>query len=239
MVFRKDLNKRSPLRVFERSLHGGLGKGNIGVVTARKGVGKTAFLAGVALDDVLRGRKVLHATLRRSVQQVTTFYDEIFNELTKAEKAEDVSDYRLEMIKNRHILSYADGDFSVDRIRESLDFLSEHAEFQPDAVILNGYPDFEGDSEGLPKVMQELKDLAQERQVELWINALRHREGQEKDERDVPLNVARCDEFISVIVRLEPKSTYVKLRLVKDHENAELAELHIQLDPKTLLLRWV
>ena len=49
MVYRKQLNKRSPLRVFERSLHGGLGKGNIGVVTSRKGVGKTAFEIAAAM----------------------------------------------------------------------------------------------------------------------------------------------------------------------------------------------
>ena len=34
-MYRKDWNKRSPLRVFERSMHGGLGKGNIGVVMSR------------------------------------------------------------------------------------------------------------------------------------------------------------------------------------------------------------
>ena len=39
MIYRKDWNERSPLRVFENSIHGGLGKGNIGVVTSRKGVG--------------------------------------------------------------------------------------------------------------------------------------------------------------------------------------------------------
>jgi hypothetical protein len=30
----------------------------------------------------------------------------------------------------------------------------------------------------------------------------------------------------------------VTLQIVKDHENEKLAELHLELDPKTLLLRW-
>ena len=55
-MHRKDLNERSPVRVLEASIHGGLGRGNIGVVIARHGVGKTPFLVGVALDDAL-GRR--------------------------------------------------------------------------------------------------------------------------------------------------------------------------------------
>ena len=37
-MYRKDVNERSPMRVFEKSIHGGLGKGNVGVVAARAGL---------------------------------------------------------------------------------------------------------------------------------------------------------------------------------------------------------
>ena len=56
-MYGKELNERNPLRLFEHSIHGGLGRGNIGVVVARHGIGKTAFLVGIALDDAMRGRK--------------------------------------------------------------------------------------------------------------------------------------------------------------------------------------
>src|SRR4029077_2202291 len=59
-VYREELNENNPLRLFAHSLHRGLGRGNIGVVVARHGIGKTAFLVGIALDDAMRGRKVLH-----------------------------------------------------------------------------------------------------------------------------------------------------------------------------------
>ena len=54
-MYRKFLSARSPLRLLEQGLHGGLGKGNIGLVLAGPGVGKTSFLVGVALDGLLRG----------------------------------------------------------------------------------------------------------------------------------------------------------------------------------------
>jgi hypothetical protein len=47
-MHRKDLNERSPLRLLEKSIHGGLGRGNIGVVAARRGLGKSAVLVGSA-----------------------------------------------------------------------------------------------------------------------------------------------------------------------------------------------
>jgi len=235
MVYGKELNKRSPLRVFERSIHGGLGKGNVGVVISRKGVGKSAMLIGVALDDLLQSRKVLHVTVGDSVEHLADFYEEIFRDLVTTSKVKDVAETRLTMVKNRHLLSYRDGDFNVARIHRSMEFLAEHAAFEPYALILDGWPDFSTVSS---EEMAELKKLAEDRQVEIWVTALRRREGQERDERDVPMDVARHDAIISVIVHLEPESDHVKLRLVKDHENRELADLHVELDPRTLLLKW-
>lgn len=236
MVYRKQLNKRSPLRVFERSLHGGLGKGNVGVVTSRKGVGKTAFLTDIALDDLMRERAVLHVTLQHSVERVITFYDEIFSELARSQKLEDAAETRLAVERHRHVLSYRGlKEFTLARLRESLGFLGQHAAFKPEAIVLDGYPDFAA----LPKAeMAALKQLAQDFDLELWVTALHHREGQEQDARGVPAEVARFDGYLSVIVHLEPQGDHVVLRLVKDHENADLARLHLELDPRTLLLRW-
>ena len=47
-MVRSELNKRSPLRVFEKSINGGVGKGHIGVLASKKGVGKTACLVHIA-----------------------------------------------------------------------------------------------------------------------------------------------------------------------------------------------
>ena len=69
-MYRKFLNARSPLRLLEKGLHGGLGKGNLGLVLAGRGVGKTACLVGIALDDLLRGGHVLHVALDQSVALV-------------------------------------------------------------------------------------------------------------------------------------------------------------------------
>jgi len=147
-----------------------------------------------------------------------------------------VAEARLAVERHRHVLSYRGlSEFSLERLRESLRFLAEHAGFHPEAIVLDGYPDFATVDEA---EIAALKQLAQDFEVELWITALRHREGQGRDSRDVPAEVARYDDYLSVIVRLEPKADHVMLRIVKDHENTELADLHLELDPQSLLLRW-
>ena len=66
-MYRKFLNARSPLRLLEKGLQGGLGPGNLGVVIAGHGVGKTSFLVGVALDELLRSGRVLHVSMAHTV----------------------------------------------------------------------------------------------------------------------------------------------------------------------------
>ena len=50
----KDFQKVSPLRILEKSAQSGLGRGNLGVLMARAGVGKTACLIHIALDKLFR-----------------------------------------------------------------------------------------------------------------------------------------------------------------------------------------
>ena len=80
-MYKKYLNARSPLRLLEKGLHGGLGVGNLGVVLAGHGVGKTAFLVGVALDELLRAGRVLHVCIDQPVAHVRAHYDTVFEEL--------------------------------------------------------------------------------------------------------------------------------------------------------------
>jgi hypothetical protein len=64
----KKVHERSPLRVFERSIHGGLGAGNLGVILCAPAWAETAFMVGIALDSLMRGSKVFRRprAVRRS-----------------------------------------------------------------------------------------------------------------------------------------------------------------------------
>ena len=58
----KQLNALSPLRAFEDSINGGLGKGKLGVIVSKHGVGKTACLVHLATDKLFKGEHVIHVS---------------------------------------------------------------------------------------------------------------------------------------------------------------------------------
>ena len=100
-MYRKFVNARSPLRLLEKGLHGGLGIGNLGLVLAGPGVGKTSFLVGVALDELLRGGHVLHVTLDQTVSHVRAYYDTVFEELAASTHLEDAAVTHAEIERRR------------------------------------------------------------------------------------------------------------------------------------------
>ena len=230
----KQMNQRSPMRVFERSIHGGLGKGNLGVVMSRAGVGKTAFLVDMSIDQLMRERKVLHINIDDPVEKVREFYDEIFNDFARSMRLEEKAQTHLSVERHRLIQTYARDSFSMDKVKEGIRLAHEHMLFDPEIIILDGYPSF---SRATEAQIEELKQLAENYQCELWIAARARREDA-RNEKGVPEKVARFDQYLSVIVELEPQSDHVRLNLLKDHDNADVAEVFLELDPNTLLLRW-
>jgi len=230
-MYRKELNERSPLRLFEHSIHGGLGPGNIGVVVARHGLGKTAFLVGIALDDAMRGRKALHVSLDKTVDHLREFYDEIFMDLARSAHLEDLPTERLEMERNRIIHTYAGKSFTLDKLKHSIEFLKEYVQFNPECLILQGF-DFE---RATLADMEAFRNLAAEFNVEMWMSAVTHR-GVSANEHGIPDPVAKLAPAIAVIVQMTDHSDGVQLSLLKDHDNPNVAKLTLALDPSTMLV---
>jgi hypothetical protein len=230
-MHQKELNERSPLRVLEQSIHGGLGRGNIGVIVARHGVGKTAFLVGVALDDLMRGRNVLHVSLEQAADRVRTYYDEIFAELCHSERLDDVWQVHTSLERHRRIHSYLGGTFTLQKFREALGFMEQHGSFTPDAIVVDGF-------EFGPATVEDLaalRRLAKELDAELWMSAVTTRDSA-RNERGVPEPVAHLEGAIDVILSMAHDGRSVQIGLHKDHENPNVSELKLALDPTTLLL---
>lgn len=230
-MYRKELNERNPLRLFEHSIHGGLGSGNIGVVVARHGIGKTAFLVGIALDEAMRGRKTLHVSLDKTVDHIREFYDEIFMDLAHSAHLEDLGSERLEMERNRIIHTYAGKSFTIPKLRHSINFLKEYAHFEPACVIVQGY-DFE---RAKLEDLEGFRQIAADFNVEMWMSAMTHR-GVAVDGQGMPEHLAKLSSAISVVVQMSDGTDGVQLSLLKDHDNPDVARLTLALDPSTMLL---
>jgi len=223
--------QRSPLRILSGSTEKGLGRGNLGVLIARAGVGKTACLIHIAFDKIFQKGKIVHVSLQDGPDKIASYYNVIFAELVKALGLKDEREMKSLVEKNRMILSYLNQSFDLRRLRENLRNLSEKARFRADALIVDGL-DFSKASE---ETFEEFKTLAAEYEAETWFSALSHRHITEVNERGIPYPCHEVDRFFSVIFQLQPLSSGIQMKLLKDHCRPVKQEDAIVLDPSTFL----
>lgn len=227
----KDFISVSPLRILEKSSHKGLGPGNLGVLVARAGVGKTACLIHIAFDKIFRQEKLVHISLEEGPEKVASYYNVIYYDLVKALNIDDDYEYRVLMDRNRMTLAYLNQSFDLERLQANLKNLTERLDFKPDTLIVDGL-DFE---KAEREVFEGLKKIALEFETEIWFSALSHRHITETNERGIPYPCDKFDDLFSIIIQLQPEQPGVFLKLLKDHDRYHIPENSIRLDPNTFL----
>ncbi len=226
-MYRRFLNARSPLRLLEKGLHGGLGRGNLGLVLAGPGVGKTAFLVGVALDDLMRGEPVLHITLDHTVTHVRDHYDTVFEDLAQSTHLENASVVHTEADRLRRIRAYPPSDFDAKRLREAIELEAEVGA-KPALIVVDGLDV----AERTPAELADWQEIAREAEAEIWISA----PASDEAIPELPAELKALEPHFGVVLALEPGDRVVGLRALKDHDSADTSALHVALDPRTLLL---
>ena len=225
--------RRSPRMLLQRDGHPGPGAGKLGLVAARAGVGKTAFLTGIGVDALLSGQKVLHVTVERSIDKIREWYDEQLVEMLKRDrKLEHLSAVQLTMERHRHIHTFIGQSFSVGRVRQTLALLRDAMEFVPAVIILDRM-----EYAGVDKpAIAELKTMAAEIGAELWMACRTHRDGPAGTPGHLPPPADSFEELVDVAFSLDPYDAKIRLHIIKDKDKMIDRDLNILLDPQTLLL---
>ena len=226
-MYQKFLTARSPVRALEKGLHGGLGKGNLGLVLAGHGIGKTAFLVGIALVELLRGGAVLHVAIDQTVAHTKAHYDTLFEELAASAHLEDAARVHADVDRRRAIRVLTRASFGAAKLREAAKLQQEMGS-APALLIVENLDAARASREEL----LDMKALAQELGAEIWISAASAGEKVE----GLPGALAQARDQFGVILALEPDGKHVALRALKDHENPDVSALRVALDPRTLLL---
>jgi hypothetical protein len=228
----KEFISVSPLRILAKSSQNQLGPGNLGVLIARAGVGKTACLIHIALHKIFLDEKLVHVSLNEGPEKVTSYYNVIYHDIVEALGLPEDCEYRFLMERNRMILAYLNRSFELSRLRANLANLSEKVAYRPNALIVDGL-DFEHEER---QVLQGFKSVAQEFELEIWFSALSHRHITETDEKGVPYPCHHVDDLFSVILHLLPTPSGVFMRLLKDHDHPAVSDTSVRLDPNTFLV---
>jgi len=229
----RDIYERSPLRELDRSLGGGLGPGDVGVVCAGHGAGKTAFLVSVALDRLMGGGQVLHVAVDQPVERIRNYYDEIFAETAREARLERAGELRVQLERNRWIHAFQASTFRVDGLAEKIGFLRQNTSVRPDLIVLDGYEWDQGSEADL----RSLRSLAVEQSAALWMTAVVDRARPVTHPGGVPDPVARFEPLVDVILRLKGEDGAAHLTILKGREGLAAVPLALKLDPTTLLVR--
>lgn len=229
---KEELIRRSPLRILERSISGGLGRGNVGVLASRKGVGKTACLVHIAADKLLQDKFVIHVSYASRVDHIVTWYEDIFKEIAKAPKTRAALDGFDDLIRHRVIMNFKQDGARTEQVLRSLEAMIVHGNFRAETVIIDGL-DF---AQAGPDDLLKFKDFARRLGLEVWFSASLKKDDPLFDERGMPYELVAHAPAIDVLLSLQHHGDHVHFSLVLDHGRLAPKDLRLKLDPTTLLI---
>ena len=158
-------------------LNGGLGRGELGVITANTGVGKSHFLVAMGANAMRAGKNVIHYTFELSEYQVGLRYDSNLCDIA----SNDVQDHKqivMEKYENAElgrliIKEYPTSSASVITIRNHIEKLMLRG-FVPSVIIID-YADimrstrsYDSLRHELKLIYEELRNLAMDMGVPVW-----------------------------------------------------------------------
>ena len=223
-MIKQELVNRSPVRFLEKATEGGLKAGELGVLSSKKGLGKTSVLVQIGLDKLLQGEHVVHVSFNQQSNYVMTWYEDIFAEMSKNKNSVDATRIKEEVMRNRVILNLNQTVEVTPQIIDTLKALSSN-NIDISCVIIDGID--------LPKVpaenFQKMKTFAKEAGFSVWYSC--------NTEEAVLSKVLGKDEFalIDAVVHLKQVPGCIDMQIVKFHNKKDF-ENDLKLDTKTLLI---
>lgn len=221
------------VELIQGTLGEALKPGELGVLLARAGVGKTACLTHIALANLLNGVPVLHVCIDLMPDKIKAWYHEFLKNIASSMPNEDFGNlqYRIEPL--RFILAYLHHSFNPDKLEQSLQNLKEQAKFHPSLVIIDGL-DFDRISRS---EVEKLKDFAAKYGVSMWVSARTHQHLSSTNAMGIPYPCHEMDDLFSAIVELKPVSESIQVKVLKHQDQYHPKHSPIFLSPQTFLVQ--
>lgn len=171
-------------------LNGGLARGELGVVVAPTGVGKSHWLVNIGAAALKAGKNVVHYTFELTETSVGVRYDSNLCDISSSEvqdrKEEVLSMYDDNSFGRLIIKEYPTGSASVVTIRNHLEKLTMK-DFIPSLIVID-YADimkstrsYDSLRHELKLIYEELRNLAMEMKLPIWTASQANREAAEKE----------------------------------------------------------
>jgi hypothetical protein len=236
------------MRIFEKSIHGGLKAGEIGVIASTSGVGKTSVLVQIALDKLLQEKKVIHVSFTQHTGYVLAWYEDIFDEFIRKKNLENARDVKDEIVKNRVLMNFSQDGVPGDQVLRSLRAMIVEGGFKAEYLIIDGFDFSRMDREQFSKV----KNFAGELGLEVWYSCtVPSGDGKATTglanngkattgpytRQNIPVLIKDFADLVDSVVVLEPRGDHVEFSVSKDRDTYNPPAMALKLDPKTLLIQ--
>ncbi|MFI3257701.1 MAG: hypothetical protein R3Y36_05325 [Spirochaetales bacterium] len=223
-MIKEDLINRSPVRFLEQATNGGLKKGEIGILTSKKGLGKTAVLVQIGLDALLQEKQVIHVSFTQHASHVITWYEDIFSEMSKKKNLAGADDVKSSLIRKRVILNFHQDNNAFAHTVNTLKALCEGG-ICASCLIMDGIDFARVESEDLNVIKSYAKDMG----IVIWASC-------DCDSENVKeVLQADVEKEIDAVVYLEQKADNIHMKAVKVRDE-EIHDTKLKLDTKTLLM---
>jgi len=177
----------TPWEVINELTDGGLGKGELGVMVAPAGIGKSWALMNVGANAVKKGKTVLHYTLELNEAYVGLRYDSVITGIANQNLKhyqEDIKD-QLSKLKGELIIKhYPTKTISVMGIRSHVEKCIMQGK-KPDVIIVDYADLLRGHGQEkrheLEGIYEDLRGMAGEYEIPVWTASQANRSALEED----------------------------------------------------------
>lgn len=223
-MVKQDLFEKSPVRLFDTATEGGLKAGELGLVTSKKGLGKTSVLVQFGMDTLLQDKQLVHVSFDIHSSNVIFWYDAIFTEVSKKKNVGNSAELKEAVVSKRTILNFSLDNFTLSKVVNTLNALKAGG-IAVSGVVMDGI-DFSKVTEG---DVNAVAQYAAAEKVTVW--AASTAEGNKLSD-SVPKDL---EKYFSAVVHLNQKNDGVFVDVLKIHDKKDVAT-NIKLDTKTLLM---
>jgi hypothetical protein len=230
-MLKKKLIHRNPLRQLGFETEDILSAGEFGAVLAHAGVGKTALLVQLAINSMLRGRNVLHISLNDPVNKVNLWYNELFHHLAGSFEGTQISQLWESVLPHRFIMTFRVEGFTVPKLRERLNDLTEQGIFAPTMMIIDGLH-FD---ESLRGDLNDLKALAAGNGMHIWFTVHTHRH-ESPGADGITGSFSAVAGLFDLVLELQPEHADIHIKRLRGKESSP-AGPELLLDPSTMLIK--
>ncbi|MGD9948010.1 MAG: hypothetical protein AB7U29_05965 [Desulfobulbus sp.] len=224
------LVQQNPLRVLNMSRE----NNQMGLVMARAGLGKTALLVQIALDAILRGKRVIHVSIGESIEKTKSWYDDILQVILQEYSVSRPHELIDMVARHRMIMTFKVAAFTRSRLEERLNDLVLQDIFRPNCLIVDGF-DFEQTDRG---DLDDIKNLLESMNMQAWFSAICHRGDARVSPTGVPAPCHELDDLFDMIVLLKPQANAnIQLDIIRNCGEQVEGGKSLSLDPTTMMVK--